>query len=246
MLLGGPELGQRVLLGGPELSLLSPQTVMFTATMPPAVERLARSYLRRPAVVYIGSAGKPHERVEQKVFLMSESEKRYKGGWSWSKKQLPPVLGWCGGLLCHVGEQPRASKPSVFRAGSGIALLQCLIFSVPLFPGKSCWPSWSKALIHPSSSLSTRRRVAMCWPNPWRRWGYVRQACVCGVAVLEVHVVGSHLPFSQRDRENWADAKAPGPYCQRQPELPWVFTQEAWGQGLVLRPIFRLAPRLWD
>lgn len=52
------------------------QTVMFTATMPPAVERLARSYLRRPAVVYIGSAGKPHERVEQKVFLMSESEKR--------------------------------------------------------------------------------------------------------------------------------------------------------------------------
>ena len=33
------------------------QTVMFTATMPSAVERLARSYLRRPAVVYIGSAG---------------------------------------------------------------------------------------------------------------------------------------------------------------------------------------------
>lgn len=54
------------------------QTVMFTATMPPAVERLARSYLRRPAVVYIGSAGKPHERVEQKVFLMSEGEKRKK------------------------------------------------------------------------------------------------------------------------------------------------------------------------
>jgi superfamily II DNA/RNA helicase len=28
------------------------QTVMFTATMPSAVERLARTYLRRPAVVY--------------------------------------------------------------------------------------------------------------------------------------------------------------------------------------------------
>ncbi|CAL8325100.1 unnamed protein product [Merluccius merluccius] len=53
-------------------------TVMFTATMPPAVERLARSYLRRPAVVYIGSAGKPHERVEQKVLLMGEGEKRKK------------------------------------------------------------------------------------------------------------------------------------------------------------------------
>lgn len=95
------------------------QTVMFTATMPPAVERLARSYLRRPAVVYIGSAGKPHERVEQKVFLMSESEKR-----------------------------------------------------------KSCWQSWSKALIHPSSFLSTRRKAVMFWPNPWRRWGTMLVRCM--------------------------------------------------------------------
>ena len=41
------------------------QTVMFTATMPPAVERLARTYLRRPAIVHIGAIGKPVERVEQ-------------------------------------------------------------------------------------------------------------------------------------------------------------------------------------
>lgn len=53
------------------------QTVMFTATMPPSVERLARSYLRRPAVVYIGSAGKPTERVEQIVYMVSEQEKRW-------------------------------------------------------------------------------------------------------------------------------------------------------------------------
>ena len=33
------------------------QTVMFTATMPAVVERLARSYLRKPATIYIGSAG---------------------------------------------------------------------------------------------------------------------------------------------------------------------------------------------
>jgi len=49
---------------------------MFTATMPPAVERLARTYLRRPAIVYIGSAGKPHERVEQIIYMVSENEKR--------------------------------------------------------------------------------------------------------------------------------------------------------------------------
>lgn len=52
------------------------QTVMFTATMPPAVERMARSYLRRPAVVYIGSIGKPTERVVQIVYMVSENEKR--------------------------------------------------------------------------------------------------------------------------------------------------------------------------
>ena len=51
---------------------------MFTATMPPAVERLARTYLRRPAVVYIGSVGKPVERTEQIVYMVSENEKRNK------------------------------------------------------------------------------------------------------------------------------------------------------------------------
>ena len=46
--------------------------------MPPAVERLARTYLRRPVSVYIGSAGKPVERTEQIVFMVSENEKRNK------------------------------------------------------------------------------------------------------------------------------------------------------------------------
>lgn len=79
------------------------QTVMFTATMPPAVERLARSYLRRPAVVYIGSAGKPHERVEQKVFLMSESEKRCGGGrWGRVERGGRVLRGGLGHL--RVGE----------------------------------------------------------------------------------------------------------------------------------------------
>ena len=50
---------------------------MFTATMPTAVERLARTYLRRPSIVYIGSAGKPVERVEQIVYMVTESVKRY-------------------------------------------------------------------------------------------------------------------------------------------------------------------------
>ena len=51
-------------------------TYMFSATMPPAVERLARKYLRRPVVVNIGSAGKATDNVTQKVLFMKENEKQ--------------------------------------------------------------------------------------------------------------------------------------------------------------------------
>uniref|UniRef100_A0A224YRY9 Probable ATP-dependent RNA helicase DDX23 n=1 Tax=Rhipicephalus zambeziensis TaxID=60191 RepID=A0A224YRY9_9ACAR len=68
------------------------QTVMFTATMPPAVERLARSYLRRPAIVYIGSVGKPVERVEQVVHIVTESEKRKKLVELLNRGVEPPVI----------------------------------------------------------------------------------------------------------------------------------------------------------
>lgn len=51
---------------------------MFTATMSPGIERLARQYLRRPAIVYIGSAGRPTERIEQIVCLVSKEQKRKK------------------------------------------------------------------------------------------------------------------------------------------------------------------------
>ncbi|XP_052807369.1 probable ATP-dependent RNA helicase DDX23 [Mya arenaria] len=54
------------------------QTVMFTATMPPSVEKLARKYLRRPAVVYIGSVGNPTERTEQIVYMLNHQDKRKK------------------------------------------------------------------------------------------------------------------------------------------------------------------------
>lgn len=53
------------------------QTFMFSATFPPAVERLARKYLRRPAVVTIGTAGQAVDTVEQRVeFIASEEKKK--------------------------------------------------------------------------------------------------------------------------------------------------------------------------
>ncbi len=50
-------------------------TYMFSATMPPAVERLARKYLRRPVVVTIGSAGRATDNVTQRVVVVKDNEK---------------------------------------------------------------------------------------------------------------------------------------------------------------------------
>lgn len=54
------------------------QTMMYTATMPSAVERIARKYLRRPAIVTIGNIGEAVDTVEQRVEFVSGEEKRKK------------------------------------------------------------------------------------------------------------------------------------------------------------------------
>jgi len=46
-------------------------TYMFSATMPPAVERIARKYLRRPVIVQIGSTGRATDNVTQHVKMLT-------------------------------------------------------------------------------------------------------------------------------------------------------------------------------
>ena len=60
------------------------QTMMYTATMPAAVERIARKYLRRPAIVTIGNVGEAVETVEQRVEFVSGEDRR--------KKRLGEIL----------------------------------------------------------------------------------------------------------------------------------------------------------
>ena len=60
------------------------QTMMYTATMPAAVERIARKYLRRPAIVTIGNVGEAVETVEQRVEFVAGEDKR--------KKRLEQIL----------------------------------------------------------------------------------------------------------------------------------------------------------
>ncbi|KAJ3015985.1 DEAD (Asp-Glu-Ala-Asp) box polypeptide 23 [Thoreauomyces humboldtii] len=52
------------------------QTVMFSATMPSAVERLAKRYLRRPAVVTIGTAGQVVDTIEQRIENINDENKK--------------------------------------------------------------------------------------------------------------------------------------------------------------------------
>lgn len=51
-------------------------TTLFSATMPPAVERLARKYLKRPAIITIGEAGRAVDTVEQRVEFVNGDEKK--------------------------------------------------------------------------------------------------------------------------------------------------------------------------
>lgn len=60
------------------------QTMMYTATMPAAVEKIAKKYLRRPAIVTIGNIGEAVETVEQRVEFVSGEDKR--------KKRLNEIL----------------------------------------------------------------------------------------------------------------------------------------------------------
>jgi ATP-dependent RNA helicase DDX23/PRP28 len=68
------------------------QTFMFSATMPPAVERLARQYMRRPVVVTIGTRGRPVDKIEQRVFMLSEGAKRKKLVELLSHELEPPII----------------------------------------------------------------------------------------------------------------------------------------------------------
>lgn len=52
-------------------------SVLYSATMPPSVERMARKYLRRPATIVIGDANQAVGTVEQNVeFIQSEDKKK--------------------------------------------------------------------------------------------------------------------------------------------------------------------------
>eukprot|EP00929_Paragymnodinium_shiwhaense_P015798 TRINITY_DN123903_c0_g1_i1.p1 TRINITY_DN123903_c0_g1~~TRINITY_DN123903_c0_g1_i1.p1 ORF type:complete len:744 (+),score=259.38 TRINITY_DN123903_c0_g1_i1:143-2374(+) len=51
-------------------------TQMFSATMPPAIERLARAFLRHPAIISIGDPGHAKKDIEQRLEFVGEAKKK--------------------------------------------------------------------------------------------------------------------------------------------------------------------------
>ena len=101
---------------------------MFTATMPAAVERLARTYLRRPAIVYIGSAGKPIERVTQVVHILKENEK---------KKKLQSILqeGYTNPIIVFVNQKKGCDVLAKSLERTGVSVfMQVKLFILKGFP----------------------------------------------------------------------------------------------------------------
>lgn len=78
---------------------------MFSATMPPAVERIAKTYMRRPAVVTIGVAGQAVDTVEQRVEFVSGPAKK--------TPRLLEILNsgeFSPPIICFVNQKVRTSK----------------------------------------------------------------------------------------------------------------------------------------
>ncbi|KAF8577257.1 pre-mRNA-splicing ATP-dependent RNA helicase PRP28 [Ramaria rubella] len=95
-------------------------TTLFSATMPPAVERLARKYLRRPAVITIGEAGRAVDTVEQKVEFVNGDEKK--------KQRLLEILnneGYPAPIIVFVNQKKTADMVAkdLSRAGWNAATL---------------------------------------------------------------------------------------------------------------------------
>eukprot|EP00927_Polykrikos_kofoidii_P059518 TRINITY_DN54668_c0_g1_i1.p1 TRINITY_DN54668_c0_g1~~TRINITY_DN54668_c0_g1_i1.p1 ORF type:complete len:753 (-),score=204.31 TRINITY_DN54668_c0_g1_i1:71-2329(-) len=51
-------------------------TQMFSATMPPAIERLARNFLRHPSIINVGEPGHAKQDIEQRLEFISEAKKK--------------------------------------------------------------------------------------------------------------------------------------------------------------------------
>ena len=91
-------------------------TMMFSATMTPSLEKLARKYLRCPSYISIGEPGKGKKDIDQKVEMLSESHKKERLRTILSKFKAP--------ILVFVNHKPVknafVNESTYFVAGKSI------------------------------------------------------------------------------------------------------------------------------
>jgi ATP-dependent RNA helicase DDX23/PRP28 len=73
------------------------QTYMFSATFPPAIEKIARTYLRNPAYVYIGDQSSSKENITQHVVLLKDNQKKERLLQLLTEGPPPPIIIFCNG-----------------------------------------------------------------------------------------------------------------------------------------------------
>lgn len=89
-------------------------TTLFSATMPPIVERLAKQYLRKPATVVIGNVGEAVDSVEQRVeFVTGEDKKKAR------LQELLRTLGLPPPMIVFVNEKKTADQVVRYVQGAG-------------------------------------------------------------------------------------------------------------------------------
>jgi len=71
------------------------QTYMFSATMPPVIEKIARTYLRNPAYVYIGDQSSSKENITQHIVMLKENQKKDKLMDLLTNGPPPPIIIFC-------------------------------------------------------------------------------------------------------------------------------------------------------
>ncbi len=106
-------------------------TMLYSATMPPAVERMAKKYLRRPAQITIGDLNQAVGTVEQRVEFIASDEKR--------KQRLLQILnqGWAGPAIVFCTTIIDADGLGKYLAGAG----------------------WNPAVLHSKKTQSQREQA---------------------------------------------------------------------------------------
>lgn len=100
---------------GPAISRV---THLFSATMPPAVQRLSLKYLHKPATVTIGTAGEVTDTVEQRVEFIHGDEKK--------KQRLQDILrngGFPSPIIVFVNQKKTAEMVGKYVQQTGRSVI---------------------------------------------------------------------------------------------------------------------------